>query len=85
MNNEILNRLKRIVCELFNVASDKELPIDTDLVNDLMADSLTLITMVVEVETEFDILFPDTSLSLVNLRDYRWLCEKTEELCNAKG
>ncbi len=80
----IKNKIDSILGRVFEADYEKGFALDTDLVRDLMADSLKLITMVIELETEFDITFPDDTLIFSKLSCYKWICEKTEELCSEK-
>ena len=51
-------RVKDIVSEQLGVDKDKVTP-ETSLVNDLGADSLDTVELVMELEEEFDITIPD--------------------------
>lgn len=54
----VLERVADIVAEQLGVDKDKITP-DTSFVNDLGADSLDTVELVMELEEEFDINIPD--------------------------
>ncbi len=56
----IEERVVDIVCEQFGVDKDK-ITRETSFVNDLGADSLDTVELVMELEEEFDISIPDDS------------------------
>ena len=56
--------IKRHIASHFNVSQDTIIP-DTRLVDDLGADSLDSIEIVLAMETEFDIEIPDDDLDRV--------------------
>ncbi|MHC4828879.1 MAG: acyl carrier protein [Planctomycetota bacterium] len=51
-------RVIEIVCDQLGVSKEKVTP-DTDFINDLGADSLDTVELVMEFEEEFDIQIPD--------------------------
>ena len=59
MSNEtIQDRVTRIVCNQMGTTADKITP-ETSFVNDLGADSLDTVELVMEFEDEFEISIPD--------------------------
>lgn len=54
----IEDRVKKIVCEQLNVAEDKVTP-DTSFINDLGADSLDMVELVMHFEEDFEMQIPD--------------------------
>ncbi len=57
-NPSIEERVARIVCNQMGTAPDKITP-ETSFVNDLGADSLDTVELVMEFEDEFEISIPD--------------------------
>ena len=57
-DDEILRKVRDIVCEQLNVTAEK-VAMETSFVNDLGADSLDTVELVMEFEDEFDINIPD--------------------------
>ncbi len=55
---EIESKVKKIVAEQMNVA-ENEISRDTSFVNDLNADSLDTVELVMELEDEFELSIPD--------------------------
>jgi acyl carrier protein len=58
MNEEIFNKVKKIVIDQLEVDSDKVTP-EASFANDLGADSLDTVELVMALEEEFDIEIPD--------------------------
>ncbi len=57
-NPSVQERVTRIVCNQMGTTSDKITP-ETSFVNDLGADSLDTVELVMEFEDEFEISIPD--------------------------
>lgn len=70
---KLLYQLDEII--LNNQSDDlkNELNIFTDLINDLMYDSLSIIQLVVQIEEKFGVVIPDEDLDISKLRQYKWL------------
>ena len=58
MNEEIFDRVKKIVAEQLEVDADDVTP-EANFANDLNADSLDTVELVMALEEEFDIEIPD--------------------------
>lgn len=58
MNQEIFDRVKKIVAEQLEVEPEDVTP-DANFANDLNADSLDTVELVMALEEEFDIEIPD--------------------------
>ena len=58
MSDEISEKVKSIVCEQMGASADK-ISDSTSFVNDLGADSLDTVELVMELEEEFDVTIPD--------------------------
>lgn len=56
--NSIEDRVKRIVCDQMGAAPEK-ITTETSFINDLGADSLDTVELVMEFEDEFEISIPD--------------------------
>jgi acyl carrier protein len=54
----IEERVKKIVCEQLNVAEEKVTP-STSFINDLGADSLDMVELVMHFEEDFELQIPD--------------------------
>ncbi|HIF40064.1 MAG TPA: acyl carrier protein [Planctomycetes bacterium] len=57
-NQTIEERVVKIVCEQMGTSADKVTP-ETSFINDLGADSLDTVELVMEFEDEFEISIPD--------------------------
>ena len=57
-NPSIEDRVKKIVCDQMGTTADK-ISGDTSFINDLGADSLDTVELVMEFEDEFEISIPD--------------------------
>ena len=57
-NPSVEDRVKKIVCDQMGTTPDKVNP-DTSFINDLGADSLDTVELVMEFEDEFEISIPD--------------------------
>lgn len=74
MNEEkLLNQLDELILGNSSYDLKNELNIFTDLINDLMYDSLSIIQLVVQIEDEFGVEIPDEDLDISKLRQYKWL------------
>lgn len=56
--SELADKVMDVVCKQLNVSKDKLKP-ETSFVNDLSADSLDLVELVMELEEEFGVSIPD--------------------------
>ncbi len=57
-NASVEDRVKKIVCDQMGTTADK-INLDTSFINDLGADSLDTVELVMEFEDEFEISIPD--------------------------
>jgi acyl carrier protein len=57
-NASVEDRVKKIVCDQMGTTVDK-ITLETSFINDLGADSLDTVELVMEFEDEFDISIPD--------------------------
>ena len=64
----VLEKVKAILAEQFDVDEDK-ITVDTDLQEDLGADSLDVVDLIMSLEEEFDIEIPDEEIENIKLVD----------------
>ena len=57
----VLEKVKAILAEQFDVEQDK-ITVDTDLQEDLGADSLDVVDLLMSIEDEFEVEFPDEEI-----------------------
>lgn len=60
----VLEQIKKILSEQFSVSEDK-ITLDTDIAQDLGADSLDVVDILMSLEDEFDIEIPDEDVENV--------------------
>ena len=70
-----------IVCDQLGVSRDKVTP-ETHFINDLGADSLDTVELVMELEEEFDITIPEEAAK--QIRNIREMVEGVQKLVDAK-
>jgi acyl carrier protein len=61
----VFEKVKKILSEQLEIEEDK-ITIDSDLVEDLKADSLDIVELIMDLEQEFDLEIPDEDLPKVN-------------------
>ncbi len=57
-NQDVAERVKKIICEQLEVKEDEVVP-EASLIDDLRADSLDAVELVMALEEEFEIEIPD--------------------------
>ena len=73
----ILDKIKELVVDQTGVSAD-ELDMDTSLMNDLEADSLDAVEIIMAIEEEFDIEIPDEEAEkFLTIRDMVEYLEST--------
>ena len=73
----ILDKIKELVVNQTGVSADK-LDMDTSLINDLEADSLEAVEIIMAIEEEFDIEIPDEDAErFLTIRDMVEYLERT--------
>lgn len=60
----IFEKVREIICEQFDV-DEKSVTLDTDIREDLDADSLDMVDLVMSFEDEFKIEVPDSAIETV--------------------
>ena len=58
MDTQIFEKIRDLLAEQLDIPADSITP-ESDIIDDLEADSLTVLDMVMTLEDEFDIEFPD--------------------------
>ncbi|HCQ22825.1 acyl carrier protein [Aphanizomenon flos-aquae NRERC-008] len=66
INEKVFRKLKRIICEQLNVDENK-IDLNTNFVEDLGADSLDAVELVMAIEEEFDIEIPDQAAERITI------------------
>lgn len=61
----VFEKVKKILSEQLEIEEDK-ITIDSNLVEDLKADSLDIVELIMDLEQEFDLEIPDEDLPKVN-------------------
>ena len=61
---EIFEKLKGILCEQLDLEED-QVTMESSIVDDLGADSLDIVVLVMSIEDEFDLEFPDEAVENV--------------------
>ena len=61
---EIFEKLKGILCEQLDLEED-QVTMESSIVDDLGADSLDIVDLVMSIEDEFDLEFPDEAVENV--------------------
>lgn len=82
---EMKDRIIDILDTLFSASGvDRDILEYVDLVDDLSMDSLNFISLIIELETEFDIQIPDDWLLLERFRECSLILSAVEELATTK-
>lgn len=78
---EVKDKIIDILADLFSDAGvDREVLEYVDLVDDLGMDSISFISIIIELETAFNAQVPDEWLNIEKFRDYSAIYEAVEEL-----
>ena len=78
---EVKDNIIDILADLFSDAGvDREVLEYVDLVDDLGMDSINFISIIIELETAFNVKVPDEWLNIEKFRDYSAIYEAVEEL-----
>ena len=64
----VLEKVKAILAEQFDVEEDK-ITVDTDLQEDLGADSLDVVDLLMSIEDEFEVEVPDEEIENIKTVD----------------
>lgn len=83
--NEIKAKIIGIMSNLFqNSDVDTDVLEYVDLIDDLGMDSVNFISLIIELEAEFDIQIPDDQLLMDKFREYSSIYSIVEELLMSK-
>lgn len=78
---EVKDKIIDILSDLFSEAGvDREVLEYVDLVDDLGMDSINFISIIIELETAFNVQVPDEWLNIEKFRDFSAIYEAVEEL-----
>lgn len=83
--SEIKAKILKILSNLFqNTGIDTDVLEYVDLIDDLGMDSVNFISLIIELEAEFDIQIPDEWLLMDKFREYSLILSAVEELIMPK-
>lgn len=68
MSSSVFERLQKILAEQFEIDED-DITLNSDLVDDLGADSLDFVDLVMRIEDEFEIEVPDEAIEEIRTVD----------------
>ena len=68
MSSSVFERLQKILAEQFEIDED-DITLNSDIVDDLGADSLDLVDLVMSIEDEFEIEVPDEAIEEIKTVD----------------
>jgi len=74
----VFEKVKKMLAEQINI-SQEEIKLESDIINDLGADSLDVVEMLMAVETEFDVSIPDeVAMEMKTIQDVVSFIEKNQ-------
>lgn len=74
----IFEKIKKLLAEQINISED-EIKMESDIINDLGADSLDVVEMIMGVETEFNVTVPDeVAMEMKTIGDVVAFIEKNQ-------
>ena len=74
----IFEKIKKLLAEQINISED-EIKMESDIINDLGADSLDVVEMLMSVETEFNVTVPDeVAMDMKTIGDVVSFIEKNQ-------
>lgn len=68
MSSSVFERLQKILAEQFEIDED-DITLNSDIVDDLGADSLDFVDLVMSIEDEFEIEVPDEAIEEIKTVD----------------
>lgn len=68
MSSSVFERLQKILAEQFEI-DEEDITLNSDLVDDLGADSLDFVDLVMSIEDEFEIEVPDEAIEEIRTVD----------------
>lgn len=86
MNKDFLKKnIKEIIISKLNLQElDDEIIENMDLYLDAAMDSLTFISIIIEIENVFDIIIPDDLLIMDKFRNFKKICDIVEKISKEK-
>lgn len=86
MNYDFEERLKSVIKGCFGEVDTEELGEETNLIDDYDATSIDIIQIIVNLEIEFNIVFPDEYLVIEKIAPYKELVSTMKVLlCDSDG
>lgn len=86
MNREMIKQRLSEICKRVFVLHDLLVNIECiDLIEDLGMDSITFITLIVEIEDCYAIILPDDSILMENFRNANQIISMIEQCVREKG
>ncbi|MBQ9714975.1 MAG: acyl carrier protein [Clostridia bacterium] len=74
----IFEKIRKLLAEQINISED-EIKMESDIINDLGADSLDVVEMLMAVETEFNVTVPDeVAMEMKTIGDVVSFIEKNQ-------
>ena len=74
----VFEKIKKLLAAQINVAED-EIKLESDIINDLGADSLDVVEMLMTVESEFNVAVPDeVAMEMKTIKDVVDFIEKNQ-------
>ena len=74
----IFEKIRKLLAEQINISQD-EIKMESDIIEDLGADSLDVVEMLMAVETEFDVTVPDeVAMEMKTIGDVVSFIEKNQ-------
>lgn len=86
MNKDFLKKkIKEIIIRNLNLQEiDDEIIENMDLYLDAAMDSLTFISLIIEIENVFDIIIPDDLVIMDKFRNFQKICDIVEKITEEK-
>lgn len=82
MNEIMREKLKDLVMASSVQADRDSIAMETNLIDDLMFDSIAMMELVVDIEETFDIELSEDDLVMEKFETFEKLCELVGEKCN---
>ena len=74
----VFEKIKKLLAAQINIAED-EIKLESDIINDLGADSLDVVEMLMTVESEFNVTIPDeVAMEMKTIKDVVNFIEKNQ-------
>lgn len=83
MNEIIREKLKDLVASVSVQIDRDSILMESNLIDDLMFDSITMMELVIEIEETFNIELSEDELVMEKFESFEKLCNLVEEKCNA--